>query len=261
MKRRSLLLAECTMPEVEEHLARNPMVLVPVGATEQHGPHAPYGTDYMSAAEVCRRIAPRLDALVAPPLPFGVSGDHLGYPGFPFLSAETMAAVIRDLTTSLSAGGFRTIIFVNGHYTNVIALHAAVLDVGASLPKGSAVFPFTYWDALPPEQLQAFLSMEVGLHANIGETSVMLALDPELVDMDKAVAEFPAAPVELAPGLVSSYFFSGNGTLPRASTSGVWGDPTGSTAELGERYLQQIEDACVAFVANALSLFDAFPQP
>jgi creatinine amidohydrolase len=102
--------------------------------------------------------------------------------------------------------------------------------------------------------------MEVGLHANIGETSVMLALDPSIVDMDKAVAEYPAAPVDLAPGLVSSYFFSGNGTLPRASKTGVWGDPTGSTAELGEQYLQQIEDACVAFVGNALSLFDAFPQ-
>jgi creatinine amidohydrolase len=260
MKRKSWLLAECTLLEVEEHIARNPVVLVPVGATEQHGPHAPFGTDYMLAAEVCRRIAPRLDALVAPPLPFGVSGDHLGFPGVPFLSARTMGAVVQDLTRSLSDGGFRTIIFVNGHYTNVIALHGAIMDIGHDLPKGTAVFPFTYWDALTPEELGQFLSADVGLHANIGETSLVMAIDEGLVDMDHAAPEYPDAGVEIAPALVSAFFFSGNGATYRATKSGVWGDPTGSSAELGERYFAQIEEACVRFVEQARSLFTAFPQ-
>jgi creatinine amidohydrolase len=255
-----VLLSECTLPEVEAHLQTNPKVIVPVGATEQHGPHAPFGTDAILSTEVSVRLARRIGALVAPTLSYGVSGDHRGYAGVPFLSASTMTALVQDVVVSLAGGGFREIILVNGHYTNVIALHAAVMEAGDRVPKGTIVFPFNYWDALPPEELAQYLGAEVGLHANIGETSAVMAVDESLVDLDKAVREYPAFATAPTPAMVAAYFFSGRGTLPRASRSGVWGDPTGSTAERGRRYLDQIEEACVRFVGEVEAVFAAFPE-
>jgi creatinine amidohydrolase len=255
-----ILLSECTLLDVEEQLQRSPKVVVPVGATEQHGPHAPFGTDSILATEVGVRLAQRIGALVAPTLTYGVSGDHRGYAGVPFVSAGTMTALVQDVVLSLASGGFREIILVNGHYTNSIVLSAAIMEVGDRLPSGTIAFPFNYWDALPPEELAEYLGAEVGLHANIGETSAVLAVDESLVKLDFAVREYPAFPVEPTPAMVSAYFFSARGTLPRASRSGVWGDPSGSSAELGRRYLDRIEEASVRFVENVESLFRAFPE-
>jgi creatinine amidohydrolase/Fe(II)-dependent formamide hydrolase-like protein len=74
------------------------------------------------------------------------------------------------------------------------------------------------------------------------------------------VREYPAFATAPTPAMVAAYFFSGRGTLPRASRSGVWGDPTGSTAERGRRYLDQIEEACVRFVGEVETVFAAFPE-
>jgi len=255
-----VFLADCTLPEVEAHLRGSAKVIVPVGATEQHGPHAPFGTDWILSTEASVRLAKRIGALVAPAIPYGVSGDHRGYAGVPFVSAGTMTALVQDVVVSLADGGFREIILVNGHYTNVVSLHAAVMEIGDRVPKGTIVFPFNYWDALPPDELAEYLGAEVGLHANIGETSAVMAVDESLVDLGKAVREYPAFPSEPTPAMIAAYFFSGRGTLPRASRSGVWGDPTGSTAERGRRYLDQIEEACVRFVEQVEALFAAFPE-
>ncbi len=257
---RRIFLSECTLRDVEAQLQESPKVVVPVGATEQHGPHAPFGTDAILATEVSARLARRISALVAPTLSYGVSGDHRGYAGVPFLSTRTMTGVVQDVVLSLAGGGFREIILVNGHYTNSIVLSAAIMEVGDQLPNGTIAFPFNYWDALPPDELAEYLGAEVGLHANIGETSAVLAVDESLVDLKLAVREYPDFPVEPTPAMVSAYFFSARGTLTRASTSGVWGDPSGSSAELGRRYLDRIEEASVRFVEHVESLFRAFPE-
>jgi creatinine amidohydrolase len=257
---RRVLLAECTLRDVEAHLAESPKVIIPVGSTEQHGPHAPFGTDWILATEVSVRLARRIGALVAPAFSYGVAGEHLGYAGVPFISARTMTSLVQDVVRSLAEGGFREIILVNGHYTNVVALSAAIMEIGNELPEGTIAFPFNYWDALPPDELAAYLGAEAGLHANIGETSAVMAVDESLVDLAHAAREYPAFPVEPTPAMVSAYFFSGRRTLPRASRSGVWGDPTGSTAELGRRYLDQIEEATVHFVENVEKMFQAFPE-
>ncbi len=260
MGRRKVLLAECTLRDVDEQIARSPKVIIPVGSTEQHGPHAPFGTDWLLSTEVSVRLARRLDALVAPAFAYGVAGDHLGYPGVPFISPKTMTFLAQDVVRSLAQGGFREILLVNGHYTNAIALSAAIMEIGHELPRGTIAFPFNYWDALPPDELEAYLGAEVGLHANIGETSAVMAIDESLVDLSHAVREYPAFPVEPTAAMVSAYFFSGRGTLLRASRSGVWGDPLGSSAELGRRYLDQIEEATVRFVENVEKMFVAFPE-
>jgi creatinine amidohydrolase len=257
MKRESRLLAECTAPEVEARVKSSPKVIVPAGATEQHGPHAPMGTDALLATEVSLRLARRIDALVAPALPYGLSGDHAGFPVV-YLSVKTLAGLVQDVCLSLAEMGFREIIFVNGHYTNIIGMAAAISEVGDRLPPGTIAFPFNYWDPLPPDQLEAYLSPANGLHANIGETSAVMAVDESLVDLDQAVREFPDFPATPNPALVAAFFFSGKGTTFRATRSGVWGDPTHSSVERGQEYLDQIEEAGVRFIQEVEQTFSAF---
>jgi creatinine amidohydrolase len=259
MKRESRLLAECTAAEVRSHLATNKKVIVPTGATEQHGPHAPMGTDTLLATEVSLRLAKRTGALVAPAIPYGLSADHRGFP-VAYVSVKTLTGVIQDVAISLAETGFREIIFVNGHYTNIIGMAAAIAEVGDRLPAGTIAFPFNYWDPLPAAELEAYLSPDVGLHANIGETSAVMAIDASLVDLDHAVAEYPAFASPPSPAMVAAFFFSGKGTTYRATRSGVWGDPRQSSADRGRTYLDQIEEAGVQFIAEVEKLFETFPR-
>jgi len=256
MKRQSRLLAECTAPEVRAQIDRSPKVIVPAGATEQHGPHAPMGTDAILATEVGLRIAARIDGLVAPALPYGVSGDHRGFPVV-YLSVPVLTGLIQDVCRSLAETGFREIVIVNGHYTNMLALSGAVAEL-EGLPDGTIVFPFSYWEPLPTDQLNDYLSADAGLHANIGETSAVMAVDESLVDLDHAVAEYPAFPVPPTAPVVAAFFFSGRGTTFRATRSGTWGDPRGSTADRGRRYLDQIEESAVKFVHEVEKVFEQF---
>jgi creatinine amidohydrolase len=258
MKRQSRLLAECTAPEVQAHLESSPKVIVPTGATEQHGPHAPMGTDSILATEVSLRLAGRIDALVAPVVPYGLSGDHRGFP-VAYLSVKTLTGLVQDVCLSLAETGFREIIFVNGHYTNIIGMAAAISEVDERLPEGTIAFPFNYWDPLPPEQLAAYLSADVGLHANIGETSAVMAVDDSLIDLERAVEEYPPFPTAPSQALVAAFFFSGKGTTYRATRSGVWGDPRQSSAERGRTYLDQIEDAGARFIEEVELAFKSFP--
>jgi creatinine amidohydrolase len=257
---RKLLLAEARLPEVEAQLARSPRVLVPLGATEQHGPHAPFGTDAILASEVCLRLARRIDALVAPAVPYGVSGDHRGFAGVPYVSVPTLSGVIRDLAVSLTEGGFKHVVFVNGHYTNTIAVQAALFEADDQLPRDAIVYGFNYWDPLPPEQAEEYLGFRVGLHANVGETSAVMFVDESLVDLDAAVAEYPEFPGGVSAPLVSAFFLSGKGRTYRATRSGVWGDPSSSTVDKGRTYLEQIEDACVRFMQGVEQAFAAYPE-
>jgi creatinine amidohydrolase len=258
MKRQSRLLAECTALEVQAQLDSSPKVIVPTGATEQHGPHAPMGTDSLLAAEVSLRLARRIDALVAPAFPYGLSGDHRGFP-VAYVSVKTLTGLVQDICLSLAETGFKQIIFVNGHYTNIIGMAAAIAEVGERLPEGTIAFPFNYWDPLPPQQLAGYLSAETGLHANIGETSAVMAVDESLVDLERAVEEYPRFPATPSPALMAAFFFSGKGTTYRATRSGVWGDPRQSSAERGRAYLDQIEEAGARFIEEVEATFKGFP--
>jgi creatinine amidohydrolase/Fe(II)-dependent formamide hydrolase-like protein len=169
-----------------------------------------------------------------------------------------MISLVREVCVSLARGGFRQIALINGHYTNVVALHAAVLEASEELPEGTVLYWLSYWDALPPKQRDAYLGDEAGLHANIGETSAVMAVDESLVSLERARPEHPAFPRPVATAAVVAYFFSSRGALRRVLPGGVWGDPRGSTAERGRQYLHQIEDAVVRAIEDAESLFATY---
>jgi creatinine amidohydrolase len=246
MDDRSVFLDELTEPEVAELVAAGTeLLLIPTGSTEQHGPHGPIGTDVIIPREVCRRVALARGALVAPPVPYGLAAGHRGFAGLAYLNPPTYLALIEDLVLSFAESGFRRIVFVNGHYTNYPAINLACFNASPKLPEGAAAWALSYWDALPPNEATAYLSLETGLHANIGETSAVLAVRPELVKLDRAVEGWPPFPELKGPAMptIFAFFETSAGSTFRGMPHGVWGDPRGSTAELGEQFYEQIARA------------------
>jgi creatinine amidohydrolase/Fe(II)-dependent formamide hydrolase-like protein len=99
------------------------------------------------------------------------------------------------------------------------------------------------------------------LHANIGETSAVMAIDESLVDLERAVEEYPQFPTTPSQAVVAAFFFSGKRATYRATRSGVWGHPRQSSAERGRAYLDQIEDAGARFIGDVEQVFRSFPPP
>jgi creatinine amidohydrolase len=260
MKPATVFLGEMTDPEVEAFLADHQTVIVPVGSTEQHGPHGPLATDVLIPVEVARRVAPQVDALVAPSVNYGLSYPHVGFTGVVHIRIPTFMALIEDVCASLAAIGFRRIVFLNGHFDNTYAIAYACANVRDRLPDGVDAFPINYWDGMTQAQAAEFFDPSNGLHANKGETSAVLAINPDLVDMDLANVEFPPFPEVEGPAAVhTAFFFSAPGSVHRATHSGTWGDARGATAEFGERYLQVVTDATVRMLADIDRTFEAMP--
>ena len=191
------------------------------------------------------------NALVAPPLAYCLSYPHRGFTSEFSLSIETFMGVVRDLALSFAKAGFKRIVFLNGHFDNTYALDYACAQVAEQLPAGAKAFPFNYWDGLTPEQGGTVTQGGKDMHAGGGETSMLLAIDPALVDMALANTEWLNFPdtVTKSPALHTAFFFSSPGSVYRATKSGTWGDATKATAEQGEQSLEW----GVASVINLMS--------
>ncbi|MEO5964995.1 MAG: creatininase family protein [Candidatus Limnocylindrales bacterium] len=144
MKPPTVFLGEMTTLEVEAFLAGHDTVIVPVGSTEQHGPHAPLLTDVLVPVEVARRVAPRVNAVVAPSVNYGLSYPHVGFTGVVHVRIPTFMALIEDLAASLASIGFRRIVFLNGHFDNTYAIAYACANAAPRLPEGTLAFPINY---------------------------------------------------------------------------------------------------------------------
>jgi creatinine amidohydrolase len=260
MKPATVFLGEMTNPEVEAFVAKHDMVLVPTGSTEQHGPHGPLLTDVLVPTEVGRRVAERMGAAVAPSINYGLSYPHVGFTGVAHLRISTFMALVEDVAASLATMGFKRIVFLNGHYDNTYAIAYACANVAPRLPAGVQAFPINYWDGMNADEAAEFFGPSTGLHANRGETSAVLAINPHLVDMEHANAEMPPFPeVSNAAPVHTAFFFSAPGSVHRASQSGTWGDARESTPEFGERYLEVVSRATVRMLADIERTFEAMP--
>ena len=260
MKPATVFLGEMTNPEVEAFLREHHTVIVPTGSTEQHGPHGPLLTDVLVPQEVARRIAPTVGALVAPPINYALSYPHVGFTGVVHIRIPTFMALVEDLCVSLAASGFRRIVFLNGHYDNTYAIAYACANARERLPADAVAFPINYWDGMSPDEAGEFFGPSTGLHANRGETSAVLAINPDLVDMEHANAEMPPfPPVTSSPPVHTAFFFSAPGSVHRASASGTWGDARESTAEFGERYLEVVSRATIRMLDDIERTFEAMP--
>ena len=261
MKPATVSLGEMTSPEVEAFLKETQTVIVPTGSTEQHGPHGALLTDTLIANEVARRVAPVVNAVVAPPINYGLSYPHAGFVGLAHIRVPTFMALVEDLCHSFASVGFRRIVFLNGHYDNTYAIAYACANAKANgLSADVVAFPINYWDGLTPDESAEFFGPGTGLHANRGETSAVMAINPAWVDLDNATAEMPPFPeVTNAPPVHTAFFFSNPGSVHRATRSGAWGDGRNATAEFGERYLSVMTESTVRVIGDIERTYAAMP--
>jgi creatinine amidohydrolase len=258
----TVFLGEMTNPELEAFLEHHHTVIIPTGATEQHGPHGPLATDVLIPTEIGRRVAPRIGAVVAPPLSYTLSYPHVGFRGLVHIRIPTFMALIEDLCASFSAVGFRRIVFLNGHFDNTYAIAYACANAAERMPKNVQAFPVNYWDALTEAEVAEFMGLKNGLHANLAETSAVMAINPALVDLEKANAEFPPFPEFTVPtGPVhAAFFFTNPGSVHWATKSGTWGDARQSNSEAGERYIDAGVRSTLALLENIDNTFAAMPR-
>src|SRR5260221_643951 len=192
---------------------------------------------------------------VPPAITYALSHPDAGFTGVVHIRIPTFMSLIEDLCVSFAASGFKRVIFLNGHYDNTYAIAYACANAADRMPKDVKAFPVNYWDALAPDEVPEFSTLTTGLHANLAETSAVLRINADLVDMEKANAEFPPFPdytLPTGPGN-TAFFFTAPGSVYWATKSGTWGDARGSTAEIGERYLQ-------AGVRSTLRLLESIEQ-
>ena len=260
MKPPTGFLGEMTNPELEAFLATHDTVIVPTGSTEQHGPHGPLLTDVLVPNEVARRVAPRIGAVVAPTINYGLSYPHVGFTGVVHVRIPTFMALVEDVAVSLAAIGFKRIVFLNGHYDNTMAIAYACANAAPRLPEGVRAFPVNYWDGMTPSEAAEFFDPSNGLHANRGETSAVMAIDEGLVDLAAANAEMPPFPeVTNGAAVHTAFFFTTPGSVHRATRSGTWGDAREASVEFGQRYLDVVTEATVRTLDDIERTFAAMP--
>jgi creatinine amidohydrolase len=207
--------------------------LVPVGATEQHGPHLPAGTDTIIATALCDRVAERTGCLVLPPISVASSFGHGTLLGGTISSTpELVAAHVRNYADWAACSGLTRLLVVNAHLGNSDSLGVASDHIRHSRP--DLRMGIIDWFTVTPEILAEVTSDGEDIHANRAETSVMLAIAPHLVRTE-LVAD--ADDVDRTIDLVFRY------TATSLSTNGVTGRPSEASVELGERLLAMAIDA------------------
>jgi len=238
-----------TWPEVTERSAAT-LLVVPLGSTEQHGPHLPLSTDTDVAVALADRLAAnRPDAVVAPALAYGSSGEHAGFAGTLSIGQEVLEAVVVELVRSADA--FAAVLLVSTHGGNAIPLHRAVrtlLEEGRRVrawppPPGGHPPGGHPPGGHPPGGLAAEKAETVITHAGRTETSLALALHPERVRLDLAEAGDTRPLAELWRSLRS-------GGMAAVSPNGVLGDPTGASPAEGRRQLAEWTAALEADIAG-----------
>jgi creatinine amidohydrolase len=238
----------------------NVVIIQPIGAIEQHGLHLPLAVDSAISLGVLGKALEQLDnsipAYALPCLYYGKSNEHIGFPGTITLSAQTLLAVITEMAMSVYRAGFRKLVLMNSHGGQSQIMEIAARDLHQEHPDFS-VFPLFTWrvphvvgDMLTPQE------QKYGIHGGDAETSLMLSLLPQQVQMDKAVKEYPQ-------GLPEDSLLDMEGKLPFAwltkelSKSGVMGDATVATKEKGDRILESLASGWVRVIQDV----HKFQQP
>lgn len=236
--------------ELNDRAASGALVLLPVASTEQHGPHMATGTDCWLVAEVCDRAAAKLASLgqpvvVAPVVWAGLAQHHMAFGGSFTLSVATYQSLLLDLGQSIKRAGFRRLVIVNGHGGNITALNAMSAELTREL--GITVGITTYFH-LAEAAIAPILEDQPGvLHAGEAETSMMLAIQPGLVD--KSRLSEAQGPIASRAGAALSGAMHYWRSFADITPSGVMGDARRATAAKGELLLEAAADV----LANALA--------
>ncbi|WP_336345032.1 creatininase family protein [Halalkalicoccus ordinarius] len=243
-------IADLTWRELEATIDETSTLLLPVGSTEQHGHHLPLGVDTYVPEAIADRVAERSSCLVAPSIPYGVSPHHTFKPGTVTVGSETFRRYVRDVCTSVGEWGIENVLLLNGHYlVQDPELEIVVRDL--RVEDGMRAFHVPLVD-LFDDVAREVRESELSFHASEFETSLMLALFPDLVHMDRA--EATTAPDALP---LTDYDALGENRVGWAlsaeemadlTPTGNLGDPTGATVETGERLVEAVVSRTAALV-------------
>jgi creatinine amidohydrolase len=201
----SVFMAELSWPEFKKRVDAGATVFLALGSTEQHGPHMSLNVDVVLPTAVCERVARKIGGLVAPTIPYGYKsqprfGGGEAFPGTISLDANTLSLVVRDVIRGLGHDGVRRLILVNGHFENawpaVEGLDLALRELRRDGITDMQAMRLEYWDFVRRETLDrlfpdGFPGTELE-HASLLETSLMLLLRPDLVDMSLVPSDGPA---------------------------------------------------------------------
>jgi creatinine amidohydrolase len=232
--------------EVRTLAERDAVVILPVAAIEQHGPHLPVMTDTLLCGEIARRAAEkageRQPTVVAPTVWSGLSEHHMPFGGTFTLDFPTFQAVLRCLCQNLERHGFGRVLLLNGHGGNDFALKVVAEQLAHELEITLATA--TYWH-LAADAFRGILERQENVrHACEAETSMVLALRPELVDP----SQFETATTSVSPADPAGAWRWRS--FAARTRSGAIGDPTAASAEKGERLLDAAADAVARLVQN-----------
>lgn len=245
------LYEELTWPDVEAATKAGSAVIVPLGATEQHGSHLPFGTDTFQGIEVARRAVLKLaaegiPAVLGPAIPFGpsqfLSEAPRDFPGTIALSHGTLKLLIEEVCRELIRAGFRRIYLLLANAETDPVMQIAAKEVVDST--GAEVVTLNWLVGAAPEYRGMRRSSQPQGHAGEGETARMLAILPHLVKMGQAKSFYPDIPPQAAHGDVMPYLGGGIGRYrfpDRAFAGfddGIWGEPANATAEDGHAHYE-----------------------
>jgi creatinine amidohydrolase len=249
MKRKNYLYQHHTWPELGQVAKRQPVVVLPIGSVEDHGPHLPLDVDNFLIWNICEAAAQRADGdiLLMPIIPFGYETHHMDFPGTIDIQIQHLLEFVLDVTKSVAHHGFRRILIADGHGSNM-----PILDLVARrtiLETEALCAPFL-WPSLALKEIRQLRESGRGgmSHACELETSVYLYLDAERVQMDKARKETAQPQSDFIwndltdPGPIRMMDY-----WTCFSKSGINGDPTLATAEKGRIIFEEVVSNFVRF--------------
>ncbi|WP_243414624.1 creatininase family protein [Sporosalibacterium faouarense] len=230
-----------TRDDVQERITEFPVAILPLGATEQHGHHMPLGVDTILAHELSKKVADKTGALVLPPMPFGYSWVWRDIAGTISLQQHHVEMIIKDVAHSVERYGIKLLVVINGHDANKASMKYAVREL---VDESDLKVIYLFYPEMDEvlDELMETPTWHGMIHACEFETSLMLAVKPDLVDMDKAVKEYPTK---------DNLYGKSSMSLGNISKSGVFGNSTKATKEKGQKLLKIFVDKMVANIMQA----------
>ena len=243
----SVLWKELTAAELRALAASDVVVILPVASMEQHGPHLPVGVDTILCERICKLAAEAVTGdmpiVVAPTLWCGMAEHHMAYGGTFTFDIPTYRAVLLAFLRSIGRHGFKRVFIVNGHGGNISALSAFLPDL--AVETGLTIRVTTYFELAQPAMPAILEDQERVRHACEGETSLMMALAPDLVRQERlgdAHGPKHSTPRPIGVGHYRSY--------RSFSDSGVVGDARRASKAKGEKLAIACRDALVAVLRD-----------
>lgn len=247
-----LLLADLSSPETAALLPSIELVLIPVGAHEQHGPNIAVSTDTVSAESLCQAAAALAGqhVAVAPAVPWGISWHHMRFPGTITLRPETLMAILEDIVSSLHAHGVQRFLFVNGHGGNSAVLVTACEEIKQI--SGAEVVASIFGYALIEEEARKRLPASGIGHGGADEAAVVMAVMPQRGKPGAATAPDLVDAMPESQRLLAQY----GGVLARPyherTRNGVTGDARSATPEVGWEILHAASTRLAEIIAVLL---------